>query len=121
MAVLLKDDLENTLGGGLGKIASQNEVLNVLRRVQLLRALPMHKLEILVSALKIFEFSDGITIFEEGDEGDAFYIVKEGQVEIFKAGVSIRVITKNDFFGERSIILKENRTATVVAKGKAVC
>ncbi|OMJ76111.1 hypothetical protein SteCoe_24587 [Stentor coeruleus] len=121
IAILVKEDLERVIGGHLGKVASQNEVLSVLRRVQLLRSLPMLKLENLVCALKIYEYNDGQTIFQEGDIGDAFYIVKEGQVEIFKAEVSIRIITRHDFFGERSIIQNENRTATVIARGKAVC
>ncbi|OMJ71175.1 hypothetical protein SteCoe_30697 [Stentor coeruleus] len=121
IAILEKDDLEQVIGGHLGKIASQNEVLSVLRRVQLLRSLPIQKLENLVCALKIYEYKDGQIIFKEGDIGDAFYIVKEGQVEIFKGDVSIRIITRHDFFGDRSIIQNENRTATVVSRGKAVC
>lgn len=121
IAILVREDLENAIGGHLTKIASQNEVLMVLRRVQLLRSLPMHKLENLVSALKLYEYRDGDVIFEEGAEGDAFYIVKEGQVEILRGGVSIRMITRHDFFGERSIILDEKRTATVIARDRALC
>lgn len=121
IAILQKEDLEHAIGGSLSKIALQNEVLSVLRRVQLLRSLPMHKLENLVSALKLFEYNDGETVFQEGDEGDAFYIVKEGQVEIIRGDVSIRMITRHDFFGERSIIQEEKRTATVIARGKAQC
>ena len=121
IAVLIREDLEIALGNPLGMISTQNEVLIVLQRVQLLRALPMHKLEALITALKIYEFHDGDAIFSEGDEGNAFYIVKEGQVEIIKGGASIRFITKHDFFGERSIILNENRTATVIARGNVLC
>jgi cGMP-dependent protein kinase 1 len=121
VAILMKQDLELALGGHLEKVLSQNEVLTILRRVQLLRSLPLQKIEELVTMLKIYEYSDGKVLFQEGDEGDGFYIVKEGQVEILRGGVSIRVITKHDFFGERSIILNENRTATVIARGDAVC
>jgi cGMP-dependent protein kinase len=121
VATILREDLEGAIGGHLSKVTSQNEVLMVLRRVQLLRSLPLHKLENLVSALKLYEFNDGDVIFEEGAEGDAFYIVKEGQVEILRAGVSIRMITRHDFFGERSIIMDEKRTATVIARDHAFC
>ena len=121
IAILTKEDLEIALGNPLGMISTQNELLAVLQRVHLLRALPMHKLEALVTALKIYEFRDGDAIFSEGDEGNSFYIIKEGQVEILKGGISIRFITKHDFFGERSIILNESRTATVIARGNAIC
>ena len=56
-------------------------------------------------------------IFHENDPGDIFYIVKEGNVDIIKGENLLRTITKNDFFGERAVLLKENRSASVYANG----
>ncbi|CAG9332054.1 PKG_37 [Blepharisma stoltei] len=114
-------DLEACIGGRLANVSQQNQVLGILRRVQLLRALSVSKLEQLASALRVRDFMDQEPVFMQGDPGDAFYIVKEGQVEIYKDGVSIRTIIKHDFFGERSIILQENRTATAISKGPTSC
>ena len=66
-------------------------------------------------------YSNGQHIFRQGDEGDTFYIVKTGQVLVAKDGVTLRTITKNGFFGERSILLKERRTAGIVAEGEVAC
>lgn len=121
LAEIKKAKLEKIIGGPIQKIVSQNEILSVLKKVQLLRALSLLKLETLAKNLKLSQYSDGEIIFSQGDVGDAFYIVKEGQVEIFKDGVSVRLITKHDFFGEKSIITQEKRTASVVAKGQTVC
>ena len=57
----------------------------------------------------------------QNDLGDAFFIVKLGEVQVVKDGVVLRTITKHDFFGERSVLFNEVRTASVVSKGPAEC
>lgn len=114
-------ELEACIGGAFASISLQNQVLTILRRVQLFRALSSTKLELLASVLRVRDYQDQEPIFMQHDPGDAFYIVKEGQVEIHKDSTLIRTIIKHDFFGERSIILQENRTATALSKGKSVC
>jgi cGMP-dependent protein kinase len=47
--------------------------------------------------------------------GDALYIIREGQVDIYKDGVKLRTMTKDSYFGERSVLLNEARSATVTA------
>ena len=93
----------------------------ILKKVQLLRALPVSKLEALANSLKIAQYMENEAIFNQGEEGDAFYILKEGEIEIFKDGVSMRLITKHGFFGERAIITKEQRTASAISKCPSLC
>jgi len=59
----------------------------------------------------------GQVLFNEGDVGDAFYIVLEGSVEIFtpKINKQLNVFTEGTFFGELSLILGIPRTASVKA------
>ncbi|CAG9321711.1 unnamed protein product [Blepharisma stoltei] len=121
IAEITWEELEASIGGPLSSISNHNEVVGILRRVQLLRALPSQKLEAIAAVLRVKEYHDQDAIFRQDDVGDSFYIVKEGQVDIFKDGTLIRTIIKHDFFGERSIIHNENRTATVIAKGSASC
>jgi len=116
-----KNEVELILGGKLESVIGRNEILGVLKRVQLLRALPISKLEKIAGLLTVQHFIDKQVIFKQGDPGDSFYIVKEGQVEIFKDQTSIRMITMHDYFGERSIIRQENRTATVISSGNTAC
>ena len=56
-------------------------------------------------------------IFQQGDEGDKFYLIREGQVEILIDGPEglnlIRTLEKGDIFGETSLIKKQPRSATV--------
>ena len=121
IAVITKSEIEIALSCSIEKRISLNKILSILKKIQLLRLLPQSKLELLTNSLKIKEYSNGEIIFRQNDLGDSFYIVKQGQVEIQKDGVTVRVVSKNDYFGERSIIKKENRTATVISHGPSVC
>jgi small-conductance mechanosensitive channel len=59
----------------------------------------------------------GEVLFQEGEAGDAFYIILEGSVDIFVAKINKHLTTLNRgaFFGELSLILGIPRTASVKA------
>jgi CRP-like cAMP-binding protein len=57
-------------------------------------------------------------IVVEGEDGDYFYIIKEGEAEVHQstAGGQRRKVNhlfRADFFGERALLVKEPRIATV--------
>ena len=118
IGIISKNDLELAIGGKIKSIKTQNEVIKVMKKVNIFRNLPLAKLRGLANIVKVKRYKKDSKIFVEGEIGETFYIVKDGQVEIFRGSTSIRVITKLDYFGERSIILDERRTATVVAKSR---
>ncbi len=61
----------------------------------------------------------GVMVIREGDEGDAAYWIESGTFEVFqeRGGVrkSVRVLSRNVFFGETAIFARTRRTASVVA------
>lgn len=120
LAIISKSMLEKLLGGPLRATISKNEIMDILKHVQILRSLPTSNLESLINQLQIKEYTDNQVIFTQGAIGDAFYIIKKGRVEVFKDKVSLRIINRHDFFGERAILFNEARTATVISRG-AVC
>jgi cGMP-dependent protein kinase 1 len=111
----------NSIGGDYSHVTSINEKINSLKRVQLFKGLNNDQLFQLVKAMKTQEFSDGQPIVEQNSQGDSFYLIKSGKVEILKDGQSLRTITKNDYFGERSLLFDERRSATAIAKKKVSC
>lgn len=117
IGLISKDQIEELLKGSLKRTIFQNELILVMKKVQLLRTLPDSILESLISCLKIQTFSPDQIIFSQGDEADAFYIIESGQVEVLINDQLIRQITTHDFFGERGILFNESRTATVISKG----
>ena len=111
----------NCIGGDFSHITSTNEAMNSLKRVNLFKALNNEQLLKLVGALKIQEFDDGQVILEQNNTGENFYLIRSGKVEIIKDGQSVRSISKNDYFGERSLLFDDYRSASVVARHRVSC
>lgn len=69
----------------------------------------------------VFErnFRSGETVFDEGQEGDALYVIQSGQVELIRRGEGAqRIISRHgpgEFFGEMSVLLGRARTERAVA------
>jgi putative ABC transport system ATP-binding protein len=57
----------------------------------------------------------GSTIIREGEEGDRFYIVRSGSVNVYQADKLVSVLREAEFFGEAALITGAPRNATVVA------
>lgn len=121
LAEITKAEIEKVIDGELCSTLISNRLIKILKSVHLLRTLPVDKLKILIGFVKVHSFSQGSVIFQQGDPADSFYIVEQGQFEVLKDKTVLRTISKNDFFGERSIIFKETRTATVIAKENSSC
>ena len=47
--------------------------------------------------------------------GAEFFIIKSGSVNVERGGQVIRTLLVNNFFGGRSILKEEKRSATVIA------
>lgn len=91
------------------------EVLALLTGIPLLSPLPPTTLEKLAARSAMAEKSAGDTIVAEGDPGDLFYVIADGEVEVSRAGRSLGTLGPGDQFGEIALIRDTTRTATVVA------
>lgn len=120
LGFISKDQIESLFNSPLKKLIFRNQILSVMKKVQLLRTLSCAVLEKLIIQLTTQTFPPNQVIFSQGDIADAFYIVESGQVEVQINNQTIRQITTHDFFGERGIINSEQRTATVLSNG-ATC
>jgi CRP-like cAMP-binding protein/Zn-dependent protease len=58
----------------------------------------------------------GEAIIREGDEGDSFYAVGSGKLEVFRDEQLIGTLGPGSHFGEVALLMDVPRTATVVAK-----
>jgi sigma-B regulation protein RsbU (phosphoserine phosphatase) len=97
-----------------------NDVV-LLAQVPLFTKLSLDELRHLASNLKTCQYSPGEIIFNEGDKGDHFYIVHEGQLEILKSLGSedervLALRNPGEFVGEMSLFRKDGlRMATARA------
>ncbi|KRX76254.1 cAMP-dependent protein kinase regulatory subunit [Trichinella sp. T6] len=58
----------------------------------------------------------GEVIIQQGDEGDNFYVIDSGEVEVFVNNKSVTTIKESGSFGELALIYGTPRAATVLAK-----
>ena len=61
-------------------------------------------------------FTQGQTIFQEGDPGEVMYVVIEGEVDIIARGKVLSPLGPGGVLGEMALIDEQARSATAVAK-----
>lgn len=71
--------------------------------------------------MKKERFSANELIVREKTEGDKFYLINKGKVIITRDNKLIREMEKGNYFGEISLLNRENRTATVTAAEETLC
>lgn len=88
-----------------------------LSKIDLFREFPVDSLAELCQSFSSANYQPGSTIISEGDEGDLFYIIVRGRVEILKRiddkDKRVKILEDGDFFGEIALLSNVPRTATV--------
>ena len=62
------------------------------------------------------QFTPGAEIIVEGEYGDAFYILVEGEVLVRRGAATVDVLKPGASFGEIGFINRQERTASIVAR-----
>ena len=92
-------------------------VTDHLTQVPLFRGMTQSALEAVAGLAAETQFADGDEMTREGDEGDAFYVIVDGQLVVSQNGMTVRNMGPGDFLGEISLIDGRPRTATATAAG----
>jgi len=91
----------------------------LLHALDLFAPLPRRRVERLAAAVVRLRFPAGAVVVRQGDEGDYFYVVGEGEVEVTRSGRTLAVRRAGEYFGEIALLRRAPRTATVVARTAA--
>jgi MFS family permease len=94
--------------------------LRILASVPIFAPLPGGTLEHLAGRLVPLRLEPETMVIREGDRGDRFYIVAEGEVEVTQDSAALSRLGPGDYFGEISLIRDIPRTATVVTRSPVV-
>jgi len=104
---------------------SLKEEVYLLQRIPLFQNVEASKLKLLAFTSERVAFEAGHVLFNEGDMGDAAYIIMEGEAEVSvrsPAGpVIVATLGRNAFLGEIAILCDVPRTATITARQRLVC
>jgi anion transporter len=93
---------------------------DTIRSIPIFSALSREDVAKVLGKLEDVSFRGGQTIFSQGDQGDAFYLIQSGTVQVVVnsgAGNSevIAVLGPRDWFGEMALLSGEPRSATIQA------
>jgi hypothetical protein len=94
--------------------------MELLRGVPMFRLLPLTVLEQVAGDVAPMRFSAGATIITQGEVGDRFYILAEGNAEAVINGKAVNHMHTGDSFGEIALLRDVPRTATVIAETDTV-
>ncbi len=88
----------------------------LLRGLDTFRLLPVVELERLALALGERRHAAGATLIHQGETGDWFGIVVDGEVEVHVDGRHVNLLRAGDSFGEIALLRDGVRTATAIAR-----
>ncbi len=98
------------------------QLRNDLRRVPVFTNMNDRLFEEVLNRVEILTLPEQRTICTEGETGDAFYLIRDGEVNVYrhheKEDRLIAILSEGQFFGEMSLLTDEKRNATVITSKK---
>jgi CRP/FNR family transcriptional regulator, cyclic AMP receptor protein len=96
---------------------------NFLSTVPLFKGAPERALEVAASVIQPRTYESETIIFQEGDKGEALYILTEGMVKLSKVDLggyekTLTILQPPEFFGEMALLGNTTRSATAISLGR---
>ncbi len=110
-----------------GRIRSNVLVQRSAMMCQILQAFPLFQnfsprvLSQVADQLDLRQFKPGTEIIRQGEIGTEFFVIGQGEVEIWIDGKLSNALLPGSFFGEVSLLKKQPRNATVRARTDVTC
>ena len=103
----------------MGATLTLEEIINFLLEAPMFGDLDPTELSEVVHIMQVQKLRPGQFVFREGDPGDAWYVIYEGEVEVLKDGAmdrrAIARLGPRSCFGEMAILDGSARSASVRA------
>lgn len=91
------------------------ERVMILKRSQLFRYFPGNDLAGIAALSEVVHLEKDQVVFEQGEAGDAFYMVVRGNIRIMRGSTELALLGPREGFGEMAILDQETRSATATA------
>ncbi|XP_065066069.1 cAMP-dependent protein kinase type I-alpha regulatory subunit-like [Rhopilema esculentum] len=98
-----------------------------LGKVSILESLDSWERLTICDSLEPCTFQDAEEIVRQGEPGDEFFIIVEGQAAVYQRRgpnedpIEVSKLGASDYFGEIALVLNRPRAATVIARGPLKC
>ena len=96
---------------------SKDQKLEMLKRIPLFANLSWQEIKRVGELTDEVDVSDGKVLTREGQSGQEFFVIVDGQARVERNDQLLRIMQSGDFFGEIALIDGGPRTATVIAQG----
>jgi ATP-binding cassette subfamily B protein len=113
----------------LDEKSRQDKEFNFLRRLTILAHLKLPEIQALLGSIERISLRAGEVLFEEGQDGDRAYIIRDGHLRIqkrtdgdMKQGrvKQLAIAKPGDLIGEMSLLYGHPRSATAIAASDAI-
>ena len=91
------------------------EKVMILKGSEFFRNFPGPDLAGIASLASVVHLETDEVVFEQGDDGDAFYLVVRGGIRITRGQLELAVLGSREGFGEMAILDQDTRSATATA------
>ncbi len=98
------------------KLFRQDTKVDALRRATLFEGLSRKQLVQLARVSEDLEVPAGKVLCKEGEVGQEFFVIIDGEVEVTKNGKRVATRAAGEFFGEIALLEQTRRMATVTAQ-----
>jgi len=98
-----------------------------LSHIELLENIDPYERSQIADALRSVSFAQGEYVIKEGEWGEVFYVVEQGQAVATKtltpgqAPVEVKQYREGEYFGELALLKGEPRAANIIAKSALKC
>ncbi|HZU08183.1 MAG TPA: cyclic nucleotide-binding domain-containing protein [Chloroflexota bacterium] len=124
--------LASSARGGLARLRHRREeararvrldARELVGRLRFLGELGFAQREEVVSQLHLETYKAGQYVVRQGDPGENFYLIRQGQAEVLQVGADgwpreLALLGRGDYFGEIALLYHQTRTASVRALSK---
>ncbi|HEY6960049.1 MAG TPA: cyclic nucleotide-binding domain-containing protein [Candidatus Limnocylindria bacterium] len=97
------------------RIRASAEERDMLAKLPFFKGLEPAELDRIVPHLKLTRVAAGEAVFREGDPGDRYYVIREGEADVSVGGSLVAHLGPGSGFGELALLFGKPRTATVTA------
>jgi len=119
--LLGRDGDVTTPGKSTDDPAEESQMLPLIEKVMILkgseffRNIPGADLAGIASLADVVHVERGDVVFEQDDEGDAFYVIVQGSIAISRGQTELAVLGPREGFGEMAILDRDTRSASATA------